>query len=191
MTAAERIELDPARDIEPLPRVDPVVRGVRVVVSAITRTGVWRWAAPRVLPRIEQALGAVTGRSVQVSSLVVPSLILTTRGARSGLLRDTVLMYTPDGHGRAIVAGTNWASPHHPAWTYNLLAHPEAEITVRGRRYAVRASLIEGQARDRVWRHLESQWPEYRSYERDSGRTVRLFRLHLTAALGVEVDRRS
>ena len=145
MTAGERIASDDARDIEPLPRVDPIVRGV--------------------------------------SSLVVPSLILTTIGAKSGLPRDTVLMYTPDGHGRAIVAGTNWARPHHPAWTYNLLAHPEAEIQVRGRRYAVRASLIEGDARDRVWRHLESQWPEYRAYERDSGRTVRLFRLHLLRAL--------
>lgn len=183
MSGGEPIASDDARDIEPLPRVDPIVRGVRVVVSAITRTSLWRWAAPRVLPRVEQALGAVTGRSVQVSSLVVPSLILTTIGAKSGLPRDTVLMYTPDGHGRAIVAGTNWASPHHPAWTYNLLAHPEAEIQVRGRRYAVRASLIEGDARDRVWRHLESQWPEYRAYERDSGRTVRLFRLHLLRAL--------
>jgi deazaflavin-dependent oxidoreductase (nitroreductase family) len=183
MSGGEPITSDDARDIEPLPRVDPIVRGVRVVVSAITRTSVWRWAAPRVLPRVEQALGAVTGRSVQVSSLVVPSLILTTIGAKSGLPRDTVLMYTPDGHGRAIVAGTNWASPHHPAWTYNLLAYPEAEIQVRGRRYAVRASLIEGDARDRVWRHLESQWPEYRAYERDSGRTVRLFRLHLLRAL--------
>lgn len=177
------IRSDDARDIEPLPTADPIVRGVRIVVSAITRTSAWRWAAPRVLPRIEAALAAATGRSVQVSSLVVPSLILTTTGAKSGLPRDTVLMYTPDGHGRAIVAGTNWASPHHPAWTYNLRAHPEAEITVRGRRYAVRASVIDGDARDRVWRHLELQWPEYRAYERDSGRVVRIFRLHLVREL--------
>ena len=183
MTGGEHIASDDGREIEPLPRADPIVRGVRVVVSALTRTSAWRWAAPRVLPWVEEALGRVTGRSVQVSSLVVPSLILTTTGARSGLPRDTVLMYTPDGHGRAIVAGTNWASPHHPAWTYNLLAHPEAEITVRGRRYAVRASVIDGDARDRVWRHLESQWPEYRRYERDAGRTVRIFRLHLRREL--------
>lgn len=166
-------------ELRPLPTVDPIVHGVRVVVSAITRTSVWRWAAPRVMPPIERMLATVTGGRVQISSLVVRSLILTTRGAKSGLQRDTVLMYTPDGHGRAIVAGTNWAAPSHPAWTYNLLAHPEAEITVRGRRYEVRASVIEGDARDHVWRHLESQWPEYRAYERDSGRTARLFLLTL------------
>lgn len=182
-STAEPIEHDAARDLEPLPHVDPIVRGVRVVVSAITRTSVWRWAAPRVMPSIESALAAATGGRVQISSLVVPSLILTTTGAKSGLPRDTVLMYTPDGHGRAIVAGTNWAAPTHPAWTYNLLAHPEAAITVRGRRYAVRASVIDGDAHERVWRHLESQWPEYRRYERDSGRTVRIFRLHLLREL--------
>lgn len=170
-------------ELRPLPTADPVVKTVRIVVSAITRTSPWRWAAHRVMPPIESALATLTAGRVQFSSLFVPSLILTTTGAKSGLQRDTVLMYTADGYGRAIVAGTNWAASSHPAWTYNLLARPEAEITVRGRRYAVRASIIEGDARDRVWRHLESQWPEYRAYERDSGRTVRLFRLHLLREL--------
>lgn len=170
-------------ELRPLPTADLVVKTVRTVVSAITRTSAWRRAAHRVMPPIESALAAATGGRVQFSSLFVPSLILTSVGAKSGLPRDTVLMYTADGYGRAIVAGTNWAASTHPAWTYNLLAHPEAEITVRGRRYAVRASVIDGDARERVWRHLESQWPEYRAYERDSGRTVRLFRLRLIAEL--------
>lgn len=165
--------------LRPLPKADPIVRGVRVVVSAITRTSAWRWAAHRVMPPVERAFASLTGGRVQFSSLFVPSLILTTTGAKSGLPRDTVLMYTADGFGRAIIAGTNWANAKHPAWTFNLLAHPEAEISVRGRRYAVRASVIEGDARDQVWRHLESQWPEFRAYERDSGRTVRLFQLQL------------
>ena len=166
-------------ELKPLPTAAPLVRGLRTVVSAITRTSVWRWAAPRAMPPIERMLATATGGRVQISSLFVPSLILTTRGAKSGLQRDTVLMYTADGYGRAIVAGTNWANEKHPAWSSNLLAQPEAVIMVRGRRYDVRASLIDGDAHDRVWRHLESQWPEYRAYERDSGRTVRLFLLTL------------
>jgi deazaflavin-dependent oxidoreductase (nitroreductase family) len=86
-------------------------------------------------------------------------------------------MYTPDGQGRAIVAGTNFAGEHHPAWTTNLLAHPDAAITVRGKRMLVNASLIPGQERDAAWARIESQWPGYRAYERESHRTVRLFRL--------------
>ncbi len=168
----------------PTSSLDPVVRAVRAIVAPLTRTRAFRWAAPRVMPPIENAIAALTGRNVQLSALLVPSLILTTTGAKSGLPRESVLMYTADGHGRAIVAGTSFAREHHPAWTYNLLAHPEAEISVRGRRYAVRASVIEGDAREQAWRRIESQWPGYRAYERESGRTVRLFRLRLVREIG-------
>lgn len=170
-------------------RPDPVVRVVRHIVAPITRTRVFRWVAPRAMPPIERVIAVLSGRSVQLSSLLVPSLILTTIGAKSGLPRDSVLMYTADGRGNAIVASTSFARDRHPAWTYNLLAHPHAEISVRGRRYAVRASLIEGDARELAWRRIEHQWPGYRAYERESGRTVRLFRLVLTAELTELVPR--
>jgi len=78
---------------------------------------------------------------------------------------------------RAIVAGTSFARARHPAWSYNLLAHPEAAISVRGRRLQVTATLIDDAARDESWRRIEVQWPGYRKHERESGRIVRLFLL--------------
>lgn len=150
---------------------------VRACIAPLTRTRLFRSVGPRVLPAIERALAWLTGGRVQVSALLVPSLVLHTTGAKSGAPRDAPLMYTPDGQGRAIVAGTNFAGAKHPAWTANLLAHPDAAITVRGRRMLVRASLIPDDERDATWAHIERQWPGYRGYERDSGRTVRLFRL--------------
>lgn len=154
-----------------------VLHVVRSLVAPLTRTRLFRWIGPRALPPLERALGRISGGRVQVSGLLVPSLQLHSTGARSGLTRDTVLMYTPDGNGRAIVAGTSFARDRHPAWTYNLLANPDASITVRGRRLAVRASLVPDAVRDATWRRIERQWPGYRAYERDSGRTVRLFLL--------------
>jgi hypothetical protein len=41
----------------------------------------------------------------------------------------------------------------------------------------VRAARIPDDERDAAWERIEAQWPGYRGYERDSGRTVRLFRL--------------
>ena len=154
-----------------------VVDIVRACIAPLTRTRVFRGIGPRVLPPIERAMSALTGRRVQLSALLVPSLVLHTIGARSGEPRDAPLMYTPDGHGRAIVAGTNFAGTRHPAWTANLLAHPDAWITVRGNRIAVHATPIPDGERDAAWARIERQWPGYRAYERDSGRTVRLFRL--------------
>ncbi len=163
--------------------MDCVVGVVRSVVAPLTRTRAFRWAGPRVLPTFERLAHAASGGSVQVSSLLVHSLTLHTTGARSGQQRDTELMYTPDGRGRAIVAGTSFARDRHPGWTYNLLAHPEAAITVRDRQLAVVASLIPDAGRDAAWARIEAQWPGYRAYERESGRTVRLFLLQPTAEL--------
>lgn len=114
---------------------------------------------------------------MQLSALLVPSLVLHTIGAKSGEQRDAPLMYTPDGQGRAIVAGTNFAGTRHPAWTSNLLAHPDVSITVRGKTMPVHAYAIPEEERDAAWARIEAQWPGYRAYERESGRTVRLFRL--------------
>jgi len=154
-----------------------VLHLVRSVVSPLTRTRLFRWAAPRVLPLVERAISGLTRGRVQLSALLVPSLVLHTTGAKTGAPRDSALMYTPDGRGRAIVAGTSFAQERHPAWTYNLLAHPDAAITVRGRRMPVRATPIAAEERDAAWARIEAQWPGYRAYERESGRVVRLFRL--------------
>lgn len=151
---------------------------VRAAVAPLTRTRLFRrFLGPALLPPFERVVSFLSGGRVQVSGLLVPSLVLHTVGAKSGLPRDVALMYTPDGQGRAIVAGTNFASGRHPAWTVNLRAHPDAAITVRGRRMPVRASVVPDAERDAVWARIERQWPGYRTYERDSGRTVRLFRL--------------
>ena len=154
-----------------------IVDAVRAVIAPLTRTRCFRRIAPAALPPVERLLGTLSGGRVQLSALLVPSLVLHTRGAKSGEPRDAPLMYTPDGSGRAIVAGTNFAGGRHPAWTANLLAHPDAEITVRGRRMHVHATPVPAEERDAAWSRIESQWPGYRAYERESGRVVRLFRL--------------
>lgn len=154
-----------------------VLQVVRSVIAPLTRTRLFRAIGPVLLPPVEWLLARLTGGRVQLSGLLVPSLVLHTVGAKSGEPRNTYLMYTADGHGRAIVAGTTFAQARHPGWTYNLLAHPDAAITVRGRRMPVRASLIGDEGRDEAWARIEAQWPGYRGYERDSGRVVRLFRL--------------
>jgi len=151
---------------------------VRATIAPLSRTRVFRrFIGPVLLPPFERLVARLSGGRVQVSGLLVPSLILHSIGAKSGAPRDVPLMYTPDGRGSAIVAGTNFAGNRHPAWTVNLAAHPDVAITVRGRRMPVHATAVPDDERDAVWARIETQWPGYRSYERASGRTVRLFRL--------------
>jgi len=129
------------------------------------------------MPGLERAWAKMSGGRYPLSGVLVPSLILHTTGAKSGLERDSPLMYCPEPGGAMLVTGSNFARDTHPAWTSNLAAHPDAAVTVKGRRIAVHAVRIADDELDATWSFIEQQWPGYRGYERSSGRTLRVFRL--------------
>ncbi|WP_382306750.1 nitroreductase/quinone reductase family protein [Herbiconiux sp. UC225_62] len=158
-----------------------IVHGVRRVVARFSRTRLFRRVGPTIMPPLERGMTWLTRGRVQLSGLLVPSLVLHTTGAKSGLERETALMYCPEPGKRMLVTGSNFAGPNHPAWSTNLLAHPEAWVSLHGKRIDVRATLIGDDEREAVWTYIERQWPGYRGYERASGRTLRIFRLTPTA----------
>ncbi|WP_413318110.1 nitroreductase family deazaflavin-dependent oxidoreductase [Agrococcus sp. 1P02AA] len=155
----------------------PLRRVLRRILAPVSRTRAFRRIGPRAMPVAERIASRLSGGRLVVSDILVPSLVLHSRGAKTGEPRRSELMFTPDGAGGAIVAGTSFARERHPGWTANLLAHPDAEVVVRGARFPVRATRVTAAERDSAWARIEAQWPGYRQYERDSGRTVRLFRL--------------
>ena len=118
-----------------------------------------------------------TGGRFQLSALLLPSLVLITTGAKSGLRRETPLMCLPQPDGTFLVSGSNWGQEHHPAWTANLLAHPDAEVVIRRRTLKVRARMLSGDEREQAWTHIEAQFPGYREYETTANRRIRIFSL--------------
>lgn len=142
-----------------------------------SRTGLFRTIGPTIMPPLESAMRFVTGGRVQLSGLLVPSLVLHSIGARSGRERDAELMYYPDAGNTFVIAGSNFARESHPAWTANLLAHPEAAVSIKGRRIPVSARLLSPDETEATWALVQRQWPDYRKYETTSGRTIRMFRL--------------
>lgn len=136
----------------------------------------WFGAAARPLVPIDRLVGRLTrGRVVALG--LAPALILTTTGRRSGSPRSNPLLYVRDG-AAFVVVGSNWGQVHQPGWSLNLLAHPYATVAVRGRQIPVRASVLTGPDRDRLWRQLVRQWPPYGTYLKTAGgREIHLFRL--------------
>lgn len=152
------------------------LRWVRALVAWVSRTAWFRAYGPSFVPRLDAMVRRLTRGRLTAAALIVPALTLHSTGARSGLPRDSELMCVPEGDGW-LVTGSNFAGERHPAWTYNLIAHPEAAITYRGRRIAVTAQPVGDDEREAVWEFIERQWPGYRGYERTSGRQLRIFRL--------------
>jgi deazaflavin-dependent oxidoreductase (nitroreductase family) len=148
-----------------------------MIRGLVRRAGHTRWLSrlgPLLVPA-DRVVGRLTrGRVVALG--LVPSLVLTTTGRRSGLPRSNPLLYVADGDAYVLV-GSNWGRPAHPAWALNLLAEPRATVTLGGATFPVRATLVTGAERERLWRLATRVWPAYDTYVARSGRAVRVFRL--------------
>jgi deazaflavin-dependent oxidoreductase (nitroreductase family) len=115
-----------------------------------------------------------------VSQFLVPTLMLTTTGAKSGLPRESPLATLVDGDAFYVV-GSNFGTEKHPAWSGNLIKNPKATITYGGKRRDVVAHLLTDEEKQAVWPKLLTVWPTYDSYVERSGRNLRVFRLEPVA----------
>jgi deazaflavin-dependent oxidoreductase (nitroreductase family) len=96
---------------------------------------------------------------------VIPELLLTTTGRRSGQRRATPVLYLRDGDWYVVVA-SNYGRQHHPAWSSNLLANPQATIQIGTRRESVTARRASPEEFERYWPRLVEMWPGWRTYGR-------------------------
>ncbi|MCX4865275.1 nitroreductase family deazaflavin-dependent oxidoreductase [Streptomyces sp. NBC_00825] len=153
--------------------------GVRLV-QKVSSTRAFAKVAPHVVPVMDRTVHRLTRGKVLLSARMLPGLILTVPGARSGQLRTTPLACMPEkGTEQSwILVGSNFGRSGHPAWTANLLAGPDrAVVNWQGRDIPVRATLLEGEEREEVWRAALKFWPPYTTYQARVEREIRLFRL--------------
>lgn len=154
-------------------RVDgPVGRAVQKVAGSPLFSKV----APPIITPLDRFLHRISGGRVMLSRGLVPILVLTTTGARSGQARTVPLACFPDGDGFYLV-GSNFGREHHPAWSGNLLKTPRAEVSFEGRDFSVEARLLSDEEKAEVWPRLLDIWPTYDRYVERSGRNLRVFRL--------------
>jgi deazaflavin-dependent oxidoreductase (nitroreductase family) len=131
---------------------------------------------PKVAPPLDRAVHRLTGGRYTVSQFMLPVVMLTTTGARSGLPRPVPLATVPVGDD-LVVVGSNFGQKHHPAWSGNLIAHPQAHVSIGGREYDVDAELLDEDGVAEVWPRLTAVWPLFDRYAETAGRTLRVFRL--------------
>jgi len=131
---------------------------------------------PKVVPRVDRFLHKVTGGKFISSGGLLPSLVLTTTGAKSGQKRTTPLATKPEGASWYVV-GSNFGRDKHPAWTANLMANPAAEVSFKGVTTQVHAHQLTAEEKAAFWPQLVKFWPNFDLYTERSGRDLRVFRL--------------
>lgn len=137
---------------------------------------------PRFVPQMDRALHRLTKGRMISSDRVIPSLVLTTTGAKSGLERQSPLACLPEQDGSFLIVGSNFGRETHPAWTVNLMKNPQAKVSYHGKEIPVVATLLTEEARAQAWPQLMANWPLYDRYTQKSGRELRVFRLTPDAA---------
>jgi deazaflavin-dependent oxidoreductase (nitroreductase family) len=103
--------------------------------------------------------------------------LVTSTGAKSGRPRTHPLALFEDPEG-LVAIGSNYGRPSHPAWSANLLAHPECTVEFIGPPKQYRAELISGEARAAAWANAVDYYAGFENYRINSApREIRVFRL--------------
>jgi len=129
------------------------VASARPVVAVLKKTmpGLDRWLLRRSKGRL-----AISG--------ILPTLLLTTTGRKSGKPRSAALLYLDHASGWVVI-GSNFGGTSHPAWYLNLQANPDATVTVDGAEIPVTARDAGLQEREELWAQAVRLYPGYTTYK--------------------------
>ncbi len=99
---------------------------------------------------------------------LLPTLLLTTKGRKSGKPRALPLIYGTVGESHVVIASKG-GLPNHPLWYRNLEANPDCEVQVGTKKIAARARTASGDERDRLWKQMAEIYPPYDAYKKSAG----------------------
>ncbi|AWS44719.1 nitroreductase family deazaflavin-dependent oxidoreductase [Streptosporangium sp. 'caverna'] len=150
---------------------------LRPFVQWLAATDAFARIGLKTVPRMDLAVHRLTRGRLLPSDQVIPTLVLTTTGSRSGEPRVAPLACLPEDDGGFLIVGSNLGRAHHPAWSGNLLKTPAATMSFHGREFPVTGRLLAGEERAEAWARLLQAWPVYNRYTQKSGHDLRVFRL--------------
>jgi deazaflavin-dependent oxidoreductase (nitroreductase family) len=102
---------------------------------------------------------------------MIPTLLLTTVGRKSGRELTMPLIFGQSGEDYVIVASKGGA-PAHPAWYLNLEADPSVRVQVKADKFAARARTAKGEERAALWAKMVAIYAPYALYQTQTDRQI-------------------
>ncbi len=160
-------------DHEARVRANPLTSVTRHLSKTAAFAAIYR----RVGPKVDPSLMKIRDGRFLAAVYGFPFLTLHSTGAKSGLPRESPLLYVRDGDD-VMLLGTNFGQAKHPAWTANLLAHHGCAVVIGPERLECRAELCDEETWAALFPRFEAVYPGYAGYlERRAELTPRMFRL--------------
>jgi deazaflavin-dependent oxidoreductase (nitroreductase family) len=102
---------------------------------------------------------------------MVPTLLLTTTGRKSGRTLTLPLIFGRSGADYIVIASKGGA-PNHPAWYLNLDADPTVQVQVKADKFAARARTASGAERLTLWKKMVQIYAPYEDYQKKTQREI-------------------
>lgn len=142
---------------------------IRAIVG-ITATSPGQWLFAKLAHRLDKLVVRFSRGKHTLGGLLtgLPVAVLTTTGAKSGLLRRVPVVVVFDGD-LPVLISSNWGQSKHPGWYYNLRANPQAELKLDGWQQSYRARQAEGEEIEIYWALAASRYPGFAAYRQRAG----------------------
>jgi deazaflavin-dependent oxidoreductase (nitroreductase family) len=102
---------------------------------------------------------------------LVPTLLLTTTGRKSGRMMTLPLIFGCSGADYVVVASKGGSS-NHPAWYLNLQANPDVQVQVKGDKFAARAHTADAAERAVLWPLMVGIYGPYADFQLRTERLI-------------------
>jgi len=149
---------------------------LRRVMGAFAATPFGSGFIRTLVPLDRRLLSRTNGRLTVLGPFGFQVLMLTAVGRKSGQRRQSPLIYTRDGD-RLYLFGSNFGQSAHPAWSSNLLANPDAWVTMGGIEIPVTATRLTGDEYDHACDLFMNYLKAYPAYLTRTDRDIRVFAL--------------
>lgn len=143
---------------------------------AFAGTKAGSWTIRKLMPLDRRIMVKTEGRFTALGPIGAPTMLLETTGRTSGAQRLSPLLFARDGDS-IIVVGSNFGQDHHPAWTGNLMANPDAAVKLGGKTIPVKAQLLDGAEAEQAYAKMTAVAHVYSVYRGRTARAIRVFRL--------------
>jgi deazaflavin-dependent oxidoreductase (nitroreductase family) len=102
----------------------------------------------------------------------VPTLLITTTGAKTGRRIRQALIYGRSEAGGYVVVASKGGAPTHPGWFFNLQANPKVTVQVGAEVFEAVPRVAEGAERAALWTQMNGIWPPYDEYQTKTDRVI-------------------
>jgi deazaflavin-dependent oxidoreductase (nitroreductase family) len=123
---------------------------------------------------LHRAIHRLSGGRVLGSAYGMPTVELHTVGRKSGQPRSTMLSAPVVDGDRVVLVASKGGDDRDPDWFRNLIAHPDVELTLAGRRRPMRGRRASPAEKAQLWPRVVAAYAGYAGYQRRTQRDIPL-----------------